>query len=242
MHTPLPVHDSWESYSRSGSVVLALLLLAIAALLVWGASRIRTPISPARPGLIVTGLLIPIWLISIAMVVVAAYAYGEQLREAHLLFHAPKVKVGTFLYAAITFVVIIYLTRRFGWRTALAGGILGAAAAPMLFELPFDLIVIGKIDPAIPPNPALYRELVFFPLFIVELSTIALLLLVPSMRITRSAVYALAAMFVVFAVWGAFGFGYPDALLPKSLNVASKILCFVAATLLFVPGGRSSTR
>ncbi len=229
----LPVHASWESYSPPSATVLALILLAIAVLLVWGATRIRTPIAPARPGWIVTSLLVAIWLLSIAMVLVASHVYGEQLRQMHLLFRAPRVKVGTFLYAAITFVVIAYLTRRFGWRTALVSGVIGAAAAPMLFELPFDLVVIAKIYPPIPPSPALYRELFFLPLFIVELSTIALLAVLPSMRITRGAVYALAAMFAVFALWAVFGFSYPDVWLPKSLNVASKILCFVAATLLF---------
>jgi hypothetical protein len=39
--------------------------------------------------------------------------------------------------------VILYLTRRWGWKVALASAVIGTAAAPMIFELPFDLIVIG---------------------------------------------------------------------------------------------------
>jgi hypothetical protein len=41
-------------------------------------------------------------------------------------------------------------------------------------------------------------------------------------------------MFAVFAVWAAFGFAFPAEPLPLALNVISKILCFVAATMLFV--------
>jgi hypothetical protein len=80
----------------------------------------------------------------------------------------------------------------------------------------------------------LYRALFVLPLFIVELSTISLLTLLPSMRITRHALYVLAGMFAVFAVWAAFGFGFPTELLPKTLNVISKMLCFVAAIMLFL--------
>jgi hypothetical protein len=41
-------------------------------------------------------------------------------------------------------------------------------------------------------------------------------------------------MFVVFAVWAAFGFAFPAKPLPLALNVISKILCFVATIMLFV--------
>jgi hypothetical protein len=37
----------------------------------------------------------------------------------------------------------------------------------------------------------------------------------------------------VFAIWAAFGFAFPAQPLPLALNVISKILCFVAAIMLF---------
>ena len=43
-----------------------------------------------------------------------------------------------------------------------------------------------------------------------------------------------AGMLVVFAVWAVFGFAFPAEPLPLALNVISKILCFVAAIMLFV--------
>jgi hypothetical protein len=80
----------------------------------------------------------------------------------------------------------------------------------------------------------LFRQLFFLPLFIVEFATLSLLTLLPSMRVTAYSAYAVAAMFVVFAVWAAFGFAFPTEPLPLALNVISKILCFVAAIMLFV--------
>jgi hypothetical protein len=54
------------------------------------------------------------------------------------------------------------------------------------------------------------------------------------MRVTAYAFYAVAGMFVVFAAWAAFGFAFPVKPLPLALNVISKILCFIAAIMLFV--------
>ena len=81
----------------------------------------------------------------------------------------------------------------------------------------------------------LYRQ-PFLPawLFLAEFSTLSLLMLLPSLRVTAYASYAVAGMFVVFAVWAAFGFAFPAEPLPLVLNIVSKILCFVAAVMLFV--------
>ena len=108
----------------------------------------------------------------------------------------------------------------------------GTAAAPMIFEFPFDLIIMARTNPPIPTYPMLYRQLFFLPLFLVQFSTIPLLTLLPSMRVTASAAYAVAGMFVVFAIWAAFGFAFPAEPLPLALNVIAKILCFVAATMV----------
>ena len=186
----------------------------------------------------VSGFMITIWLLAIYTFIVALYVTGVQLRQVHLLVRTPnadfKVHVGTLLDVTLKFLVILYITRRLGWRTALGSAFIATAAGWMFFELPFDLIVMGKTYPPIPPLPMLYRQLFFLPLFIVELSTISLLTLLPSMRITRNACYALAAMFAVFAVWAVFGFAFPSQPLPFALNIISKVLCFVAAIMLFV--------
>jgi hypothetical protein len=61
-----------------------------------------------------------------------------------------------------------------------------------------------------------------------------MLTLLPSMRVTAYAAYAVAGMFAVFAIWAALGFAFPAEPLPLVLNIVSKILCFVAAIMLFV--------
>ena len=145
-----------------------------------------------------------------------------------------RVHILTIIDAVAAFFAILYLTRRWGWNVALHSAVIGTAAAWTIFEFPFDLIVMMRINPPIPNHTMVYRLLFFLPLFLVEFSTVSLLTLLPSMRVTAYAAYALAGMFAVFALWAAFGFAFPSEPLPLALNVISKILCFVAAIMLFV--------
>ena len=117
----------------------------------------------------------------------------------------------------------------------LGSAVIAALAAPMIFELPFDLIVMARTYPPIAPDPAAYRALFFVPLFAIELTTLALLTLSPMVRLSRLTFLSFALMLVVFAVWAAFGFGYPSSPVPITLNVVSKILAFVTALTLFLP-------
>jgi hypothetical protein len=196
--------------------------------------RLRAPLAIARPSGVAAGFMIVIWLLSIYTVVVVTVVYGLQVKQTYPGFVGRHVRVGTFVDAAVTFFVILYLTRRWGWKIMLASAIVGTAAAPMIFEFPFDLIVMARTNPPIPPHPMLYRQLFFLPLFLVELSTISLLTLLPSVRVTAYAAYSVAGMLAVFAAWAAFGFAFPAEPMPLALNVISKILCFVAAIALFV--------
>jgi hypothetical protein len=224
----------WVSYSGGAAILLAIVLLAVAGGFAYAGTRLRAPLAVARPGRVAAAFMIAIWLLAIYTVVVATQVYGLQVRQAYPGFVAARVRVGTFVYAAVTFLVILYLTRRWGWKVALASAVIGTAAAPMIFELPFDLIVMARTNPLIPTYPMLYRQLFFLPLFLVQLSTILLLTLLPSMRVTAYACYAVAGMFVAFVVWAAFGFEFPAEPLPLALNVIAKILFFVAAIMLFV--------
>jgi hypothetical protein len=225
---------SWVSYGGGGAILLAIVLLVVASGFAYAGKRLRAPLEITRPGGIAAGFMIAIWLLVIYNVLVATFVYGLQVKQAYPGFVAPRVRVGTFLDAPVTFLVILYLTRRWGWKVALASAVIGTAAAPMIFEFPFDLIIMARTNPPIPTHPILYRQLFFLPLFLVELSTISLLTLLPSVRVTAYSSYAVAGMFVVFAVWAAFGFAFPAEPLPLALNVISKILCFVAAIMLFV--------
>lgn len=233
---PLPPRGAahWVSYGSHGAVLLAIVLLAVASSFAYAGTRLRVPIGIPRPRGAVAGFMIAIWLLAICTVIVATHVYGLEVRRAYPDFTPARVRVGTFVDALVSFFVILYLTRRWGWKVALASAVIGTAAAPMIFEFPFDLIVMTRTNPPLPIHPMLYRQLFFLPLFLVELSTVMLLALLPSVRVTASAAYAVAAMFVVFAVWAAFRFAFPAQPLPLALNVVSKILSFVAAIMLFV--------
>jgi hypothetical protein len=110
------------------------------------------------------------------------------------------------------------------------------AAAPMIFELPFDLIVMGRTYP--PAPGALFALLFFLPLFLIEITSFALLTVSPIMKLSRTTLYLLAGMFLIFAVWAVFGFGYPLSPLPIALNMLSKVVAFAAAVSLFLPQGK----
>jgi hypothetical protein len=75
----------------------------------------------------------------------------------------------------------------------------------------------------------------FAPLFLIEITTLALLTLSPMVQVSKATFFSFASILVVLAVWGLSGFGYPSAPLPYALNVLSKILAFVTALSLFLP-------
>jgi hypothetical protein len=225
----------WLPYEGNAAIVLAIVLVVVACGFAYAGSRLRTPIAIARPRGVAAGLMVVIWLLSGYVFFIAWFVYGLQVKLAYPGFVAPRVRVGTFIPdAPVTFFVILYLTRRWGWKVALASAIIGTAAAPMIFELPFDLIVMMRINPPLPTHPMLYRQLLFGSLFLWQFASFAVLILLPSMRVTACAAYAVAAMFAVFAVWAAFGFAFPAEPLPLALNIISKTLCFVAVIMLFV--------
>lgn len=227
---------SWVSYGGGEATFLMIVLLVAACGFIYAGKRLHMPLRIVRPGSIVAWLMIAIWSLAVCTLGAAWSVYGLQLKEAYPSFVEPHVRVHIFtiIDAVVAFFMILYLTRRWGWKVSLHSAVIGTAAAWMIFEFPFDLIVMMRINPPIPNHTMMYRLLFFLPLFLVEFSTVSLLTLLPSIRVTAYAAYAVAGMFAVFAVWAAFGFAFPTEPLPLALNVISKILCFVAAIMLFV--------
>ena len=99
--------------------------------------------------------------------------------------------------------------------------VIGAAAAPWIFEVPFDLIIMPRSHPVV--DPGSYRLLLFGTLILTGITTLALLSLSPAMRMQRATLWCLAGMLALFAGWGLFGFSYPSAPGPVTLNALSKI-------------------
>src|SRR5215469_10976065 len=117
-----PPHSSahWISYGGGEGILLAVVLLVVAGGFAHAGNRLRTPLRVTPPGGVVTAFMIAIWLLAICNMLVATFVYRLQVKQAYPSFVAARVRVGTFVDALVTFFVILYLTRRWGWKVALA--------------------------------------------------------------------------------------------------------------------------
>ena len=232
-------YGTWVSYGGDARVWLAIGLAGVAGAAALAGTRLPLPVRATRPGPVARVAMISAWIASIVAFLVCLSIYVRQYIHAYNLMAqtaAPKDPIAPITLTAALAVFIIIITRPSpGFGTRLASGVIGALAAPMIFELPFDLIVMARTYPPIPPDPALYRALFFVPLFLIEITTLLLLRLSPMVRLTRATFFSFALMLSVWAVWALAGFGYPSAPLPTALNIASKILAFVTALTLFLP-------
>ncbi len=231
----MTTEGTWIGYSGTARIGLAVVLLAVAGGLAYAGTRWPGPFQARRPRPAVANLMIAAWILAIATFLVCVSLYVHQARQDYPGRTAPTDPITpvTFLGVAAVFLVIL-IASPYGPVARLGSAAIGALAAPWIFELPFDLIIMTRTYP-IPPDPALYRALFFLPLFAIELTTLALLILSPMVRLRRATFLSFALMLAVFAVWALFGFGYPSAPVPITLNVVSKILAFVTALTLFLP-------
>jgi hypothetical protein len=231
-------HGMWVSYSGSAEIVLAAVLTAAAAGVAYGGLRLPLPARLPRPGRTTTVCLVLAWVVAIVAFVACLALYIEHALREHLGGHAtpadPITPVSVVAFGIVWFAIALMHNSR-GWRVALGSALIGALAGPMIFELPFDLIVMARTYPAMPPDPAAYRILFFAPLFAVEIVTLALLTTSPVVRLTRATFWCFAGMLAVFAGWAVVGFAYPSAPAPFALNVVSKVLAFLAALSMFLP-------
>jgi hypothetical protein len=237
VHVAVTQAGTWVSYGGTARIVLAGVLVAAAGGVAYAGTWLPLPVRPASPSEGARTLMLVTWGFAITAFLFCLPIYVHQARREHLFHAAPPDPITpvTAVCVAVIFVVICIVGRSRGWRAALASAAIGAVAAPMIFEFPFDLIVMARTYPPIPPDPVLYRVLFFAPLFLVEFTTLALLRLSPMVKLSRASFFFFAVMLVVFAVWGLSGFGYPSAPVPFALNVLSKIVAFAAALSLFVP-------
>ncbi len=222
----------WNPYTGNEALILTGILAVIGVVLLVLGMRMREPIGVLRPGRTVAVLLILIWLLAVTVFLLAAAMYVQAQPRLQRPVQIPSNPITT-LAVLITFMLIIILAQRHGFLKAVGSAMVGTIAGPMIFELPFDLIVIGKAQSPEPAAP--YVLLYFLPLFLVEITTFALLTLSPLTRLTRYTLVALAAMFFALAGWAYFGFPYPSSAMPIALSSATKVLAFVAAITLFLP-------
>lgn len=228
-------HASWVSYSGSSRIVLAVILLIVAAAVAAAGARLPLPSNLPRPGRNTTYILLTVWVVVIFAFLAVLSALTQQAQQAHpgrvrATGPGPIAPV-TFTAVVVTFVVIIALGRAYDWPARLGGAAIGALAAPMIFEFPFDFIVLTRISPISTAHLVLF----FVPLFLIEIITLMLLAASPMVRLRRSTFFCFASILVVFAIWALYGFGYPNTSLFYSLNVVSKLLAFATALTLFLP-------
>jgi hypothetical protein len=228
----------WASYSGDARSWLAIGLLAAACCAVLAGMRLRLPIRLTRPGPAGRSATITAWAASILALVVCVAIYVNQgtqnIRAAGMsapVLRAPILPV-TLTADAVLFVVIVSRSSP-TVETRLVSAVIGAMAAPMIFELPFDPFVVARI-PGFPLEPRIYVALVYVPLLLTEVTTLLLLRLSPMVQLTRATFFCIALMLAVWAIWAWFGFGYPSAPLPTALNMTSKVLAIGTALTLFL--------
>jgi len=234
-------YGTWRPYGGSNSILLAGVLLIVTGVLISLAIRLHHPIAVKRPGKFLGVALVVIWLLAVTTFLVAVIIYVRALYQQVGHFTGPVNPITpiTETSGLIAFIAIAYLARRSGFWVAFGSAIVGTIAAPMIFELPFDLIVMWRTYP--PAPEILFTLLFFFPLFLVEASSFAMLTFSPLMKLSRYTLFLLAGMFLIFAVWALFGFAYPAAPIPVALNTISKILTFATAVSLFLQQEKIAT-
>jgi hypothetical protein len=227
--------SSWVSYSGTAAIVLIVVLAAAAAAVAYAGARLPLPARLPRPGRAAKIVMLAAWAAAIAALLVSVAAYETQVYRAGLA-RAPRpdsITPVTLTGVCVVFVVIALAQKARGWRVAVGSAVIGAAAAPWIFEVPFDLIIMPRTHPLV--DPGLYRLLLFGTLILTGITTVALLSLSPAARVRRATLWCVAGMLAVYAGWGLFGFSYPSAPGPVTLNILSKILALVTAVTLFLP-------
>jgi hypothetical protein len=193
--------------------------------------RLQVPLRRPSPGRTARAVMLATWGTAIVAYLVCHSLYALRLTQHHLAYPPQPIFPITVAGAVAVFLGILYAGRSLTLKVRLGSACIGAIAPLMIFQFPFDLVIMTRIYPA-PPDPALYWVLIVVT-FVVEFTTLALLSLSPLVRLSRVAFFAFALMLLIFGIWALSGFGEPSAPLPFACNAASKIMAFVVGLSLF---------
>jgi hypothetical protein len=212
----------WRAYSGADGAALALVLLLLGAGAVLLGRRRREGMKLPLPRRGTKVLVLLVWALSILLVLPMFRQVARETGQS-VLGLGPVFPI-TLASALVTFAAVAYLTREGGALAALGNGFAAAAAGPMVFELPFVLIITPVATTRVP------HPLVLFSTFLVViLTTLALPTFSSRFSVTRNSLYLLGAMLVVFAAWAlATGYAPPADAVSFSLNAVSKVLGFAA--------------
>jgi hypothetical protein len=228
-------HGTWVGYSGAAQIVLAVVLAAVAAAVAYAGVRLPLPARLPGPGRAAKIVMLAIWAFAVVALLVCFAVYVAQAHQKGIRTASPITPVTpvTLTGVAVLFIVIALRENARGSDVALGTAALAAAVGPMIFEVPFDLIIVARTYPVI--DPGLFRLLLFGPLILTGITTLALLSLSPVVRVRRTTLWCFAGMLAVFAAWSLFaGFRYPSAPGPITLNAVSKVLALATAGTLFL--------
>jgi hypothetical protein len=200
-------------------------LLVLGLGIVFLGVRMKNPIRLPRPRNFLKIIIVIVWILSILILL---RIYRILAARTHNTIAPGPILPITIAAAFATFFYVVYISRRDGLVGALGNGFIGAMAGPMVFEFPFDWIVIPLTK-----APAIYVTIFFAPLFAVEFTTFSLLLLSRRISLTKYSLYSLGAMFLVFAAWAVIGFSYPSNPIAFVLNAISKVLSFTTIAAMY---------
>lgn len=220
----------WHPYSGGAAISLAILLLLVTAGLFFLGTRTTSARLP-RPGRGLKAILVLVWVASILLVLPLFKEIAVRSGQS-ALGTGPVLPI-TLGSALVTFIAVAYATRGGGVGSALGNGFAAAVAGPMVFELPFLLIITPNVTTKVP-----HPLFLFATFLLVILTTLALPTFSSKFSIGRYSLYSLGAMFAVFAVWAlATGYAPPGDPISFSLNAISKILGFAAVAMGFLRFG-----
>lgn len=223
---------TWNPYVGLSASYLAVTLFAIGVLLAYSGTRLKHAIKIPKAEDALSVLILVCWTICVVVLLVSERIIRrvapQHAAQFASILSGPIFPI-TLLSAIITFAVVGYLCRSYGITVALGSALVGTAAAPMIFELPFVLIVMGTVKLTV------FVALLFFlPLLLVTISTMSLLFLSRLTSLSNYTLFSLGGMFIVFSVWAFFGFAYPSDTLSFAMNGISKVLSFTTAITLFL--------
>ena len=217
----------WPPYTGLRALVLSLLLFIISVGLFFAARKMKREIKLPKMGKIQGAIVVVVWALSILIFLKINQIFAKYVGAASNL--GPIFPV-TILSAVATFCYVTYITRRGGALSSAGNGFLAFIAGPMVFELPFVLVVIPSAKAPLVP------EIIFLiPLFTIIFTTLAMLLFSRRIALTKNSVYFFASMIFVFALWALDGFSYPTTPLAIALNGISKMLSFLCVATMFLP-------
>jgi hypothetical protein len=216
----------WSPYSGGAALLIASLLSALGAATILLGARMKRDRGLPRPWTWLKVVIVAVWALQI-LIVLRIFK--------HIIAVDPSTGVTgpvlpvTLASAACTFAIVAYLLRRYGAAAAVGGAFAAAAAGPMVFELPF-LLVVAPVA-STPTNPGATLTI---PTFLVIFTTLALLSFSSRAALTGYSLCFLGAMLLTFAAWALFfGLSYPSGPATFLLNSVAKVLGFATTAAMF---------